>query len=365
MPIAITDSSLKPIRDKLMDGQRLSLDDGLQLAQSNDLLGIGALANHVREKLHGDKTFFNINRHINYTNVCSADCAFCAFARLPDQDGGWTCSLDEIFEKAEKDCPPGCTELHIVGGLHPDLPFQYYLDMLSGLKERFPHLHLKAFTAIELAHFSKISGLHVREVIRQLIDCGLGSLPGGGAEVFEDDIRRGIASGKANAKGWLNIHRIAHEEGLKTNATMLYGHVESWENRLEHLDALRKLQDKTGGFQTFIPLAFHPANTRMDDLPGPSGLDDLRMMAVSRLMLDNFPHIKAYWVMMGIKMAQVALSFGADDLDGTVVEETIYHMAGSDSPQTINVKDLRNLIREAGRQPVQRDTLYNEIADQS
>jgi len=361
MPILVSDPFLKPIRDKVLAAQRLSREDGLVLAQTPDALGLGALANHVRERLHADKAFYNINRHINYSNVCIAGCSFCAFSRKPGEEGGWTYSLEEIFRKAAEECPPGCAELHIVGGLHPDLPFQYFLDMLAGLRQRFPRLHLKAFTAVELAHFSQISGLDVREVIRQLKAHGLGSLPGGGAEVFHEDLRKRIAGRKADAQNWLNIHRIAHEEGLKSNATMLYGHLETWDERIEHMERLRDLQDETGGFQAFIPLAFHPENSPLGHLPGPSGLTDLRVMALSRLMLDNFAHIKAYWVTLGIKMAQLALSFGADDLDGTVTEETIHHMAGASSPQALRARDLENLIREAGRRPALRDTLYNEL----
>ncbi|MCX7013724.1 MAG: aminofutalosine synthase MqnE [Candidatus Sumerlaeota bacterium] len=365
VPLPIFDPALAPIRDKVLAGERLLHAEGLVLSQTPDLFGLGALANHVRERRNGDKAFFNINRHINYSNVCVAGCEFCAFSRRPGEDGGWTHTLDEIFRKAAEECPPGCAELHVVGGLHPDLPFQYYLDMLAGLRARFPHLHLKAFSAVEIDHLARLSGLGVRDTIRRLKESGLGSLPGGGAEIFSEPLRQRICGHKADARAWLEVHRIAHEEELKSNATMLYGHLESWDERIDHLERLRALQDQTGGFQAFIPLPFQTENLRIQGLKGPSGLTDLRVMAVSRLLLDNFPHIKAYWVMLGLKTAQVALWFGADDLDGTVVEEAIGHMAGASTPQALTLADLERLIVEAGRRPVLRDTLYNEISRSS
>jgi aminodeoxyfutalosine synthase len=353
-----SDKALEPIAEKILAGQRLDAADAIVLAESPDLTGLGALANRTREERHGDKVYYNINRHIDYSNVCVADCRFCAFSRAPGEDGGWTRSLEEIFRIAGEELPPDCSELHIVGGLHPDLRFAHYVEMIAGLRERCPHLHLKAFSAVELDHFAKVGGLEVRETVRQLKAAGLDSLPGGGAEIFDEALRREICPDKAGADRWLEIHRVAHEEGLRSNATMLYGHLESWPQRVDHMLRLRKLQDETGGFQAFIPLAFHPRNSGMADLPGPSGLLDLRMFAVSRLVLDNLPHIKAYWISLGIKMAQVALSFGADDLDGTVGEETIHHMAGAESPRALSPRDLESLIREAGRQPVLRDSLY-------
>lgn len=356
------DPFLKEIEGKLDRGERLDREDGVGLFRTHDLLGLGALANRVREQRHGNKTYYNINRHINYSNVCTLDCKFCAFARRNVSDeGAWTYSLDQIFEKAVNDMPLGGDELHIVGGLHPDLPYEYYIKMLEGLRERLPHVHLKAFTAIEVAYLAKISGKKVKVVLQELIDAGLGSMPGGGAEVLTPTSRDLICGEKMTGKGWLNVHRMAHELGIKTNTTLLYGQLESIEERVDHMILLRELQDKTGGFQVFIPLAFHPENSQMSDVPGPTGVTDLKMIAVGRLMLDNFDHIKSYWIMVSPRIAQMALHFGANDLDGTVVEETIYHMAGAETPQGMSVKEIEKLIVEAGRVPVRRDTLYNEV----
>lgn len=360
---AFADPILEEISAKLDRRERLTLEDGVRLFETPDLLGLGALANRVREARHGNKTYFNINRHINYSNVCVNSCKFCAFYRSDmNQPGAWTYSLEQIWEKALKDMPPGGNELHIVGGLHPDLPYEYYLDMLRGLRERLPHVHLKAFTAVEIAYLSKIGRKHVKAVLEDLIAAGLGSLPGGGAEVLTPTSRREICGEKLTGKGWLNIHRIAHQLGLKSNTTILYGHKETIPERVDHMIQLRDLQDETGGFQVFIPLAFHPENTEMSDIPKPSGVTDLRMIAVGRLMLDNIDNIKSYWIMVGPKIAQMAQSFGANDIDGTVVEETIYHMAGATTPQALSVKEMKKLIVEAGRIPVQRDSLYNELA---
>ncbi len=356
------DPALAAIGRRLDAGERLGLEDGLALFATHDLLGLGWLANRQRERRHGNKTFFNINRHINYSNICVTRCKFCAFARRPTEtEGQWAYTLEQIFEKAEHDLPAGATELHIVGGLHPKLPFVYYLDMLAGLKQRLPHVHLKAFTAVEIAHFSRLFKLPVREVLERLIEAGLGSLPGGGAEVLTSASRKLIANGKVDGEGWLEIHRTAHGLGLRSNCTLLYGHIESERDRVEHMLALRALQDETGGFQCFIPLAFHPQHSHMPELPAPSGATDLKTIAVARLLLDNIDHIKAYWIMLGIKTAQVAQHFGANDMDGTVVEETIYHMAGAQTPQVLSVRELERLIHETGRVPVQRNSLYREI----
>jgi aminodeoxyfutalosine synthase len=356
------DPLLAEMAEKIEAGERLTREEGIRLFQTPDLLGLGWLANRERERRHGNKTYYNINRHINYSNICVNHCKFCAFARRPDEkEGQWQYSLDEIFDRAIRDMPPGGSELHIVGGLHPDLQFEYYIEMLRGINKRLPYVHLKAFTAIEIAHLVKISGLKLGEVFDRLIAAGLGSLPGGGAEVLNPGSRALIAGDKLTGKGWLNVHRVAHQKGLRTNCTLLYGHVETVEDRVDHMLQLRALQDETGGFQVFIPLAFHPKFSHMQEVPGPSGVTDLKTIAVARLLLDNIPHIKAYWIMLGVKAAQLAQHFGANDLDGTVVEETIYHMAGAESPQGLSVKELRNLIREAGREPVLRDTLYNEL----
>jgi aminodeoxyfutalosine synthase len=362
--LRLSDPILEPIAAKVLDGERLSFADGVALYKSHDLLAVGYLANHVREKLHGDATYFNVNRHINPTNVCVASCKLCAFGRKPDADGAYTMALEEAFRRAGEGWTEAVTEFHIVGGLHPDLPFTYYLDLLRGLRERFPSVHLKAFTAVEIGYYAHITKLSLREVLEKLKGAGLGSLPGGGAEIFAPAVRRVICDHKIGAYTWLKIHRMAHELGLHSNATMLYGHIESAEDRVDHLLQLRGLQDQTHGFQTFIPLAFHPANTELGKLvphDETTGFMDLKNVAVSRLLLDNFPHVKAYWIMLTPRVAQVALRFGADDLDGTVVEEKIYHDAGASTPQSLTRRDIVRLIRDAGREPIERDTLYRPV----
>jgi aminodeoxyfutalosine synthase len=360
----IQDSALSPIAEKVMAGDRLSFEDGVALYRSNDLLALGWLAHDVRQRLHGDRTYFNVNRHINPTNVCVASCTLCAFGRKPDAPGAYSMALEEAFRVAGENWTEAVTEFHIVGGLHPDLPFEYYLDLLRGLKERFPQVHLKAFTAVEIAYYSHLTRLSIQEILERLKAAGLGSLPGGGAEIFAPSVRRVICDHKIGAHTWLKVHRIAHEMGLHSTATMLYGHIESAEDRVDHLLQLRALQDQTHGFRTFIPLAFHPANTalgRQVPWPETTGFMDLKSIAVARLLLDNFPHIKAYWIMMTPRVAQVALRFGANDLDGTVVEEKIYHDAGAKTPQTMTRQQIIRLIREAGLEPFERDTLYRPV----
>jgi aminodeoxyfutalosine synthase len=310
------------------------------------------------------RTYFNVNRHINPTNVCVASCKLCAFGRKPEGPGAYTMALDEALRVAGENWSEAVTEFHIVGGLHPDLPFDYYLDLQRGLKQRFPSVHLKGFTAVEVGYFSHVTRLSIREVLERLKEAGLDSLPGGGAEIFAPAVRRVICDHKIGAHTWLKVHRLAHELGMHSNATMLYGHIESAEDRVDHLLQLRKLQDETHGFQTFIPLAFHPANTELGkrvEQDETSGFMDLKNVAVARLLLDNFPHIKAYWIMMTPRVAQVALRFGADDLDGTVVEEKIYHDAGAKTPQALTRMQLIRLIREAGCEPFERDTLYRPV----
>ena len=357
----ITDTRLEPIATKVLAGERLSAADGLALYESNDLLAVGWLANHVREKRHGNVCYYNINRHINPTNVCGAHCRLCAFGRDEDADGAYTYSLEEIWQRAGQGVAEGTTEFHIVGGLHPDLPFSFYLDMIRGLKQRFPQVHLKAFTMVEVGFYARISKLSVRDTLLAMKDAGVDSLPGGGAEIFNPRVRKMICDHKTSGRMWLDIARTAHEVGLRSNATMLYGHIETSEERVEHLLLLRDLQDRTKGFQTFIPLAFHPDNTALDYLPKPTGFDDLKTIAISRLLLDNFDHIKAYWIMLTPKIAQIALRFGADDIDGTVLEEKIYHDAGATTPQHMTRAGLERLIRAAGRIPFERDTLYNPV----
>ena len=362
--LPIADSTLHSIYEKVQADERLSFEDGVRLYESPDINGVGYLANIVREQQNGNLAYYNFNQHIDYSNVCilHARCHFCAFARKDIKtDGAWEMSVNEFLDKAMYSIDHGCTEIHSVGGLHPKLPFEYYLDMLRGLKERMPQVHLKFFTAVEIHHFSRIFKMSVEEILIALREVGLDSLPGGGAEIFAEETREKICPGKLSAEGWLEVHEIAHQLGIPTNATMLYGHLETNEDRVDHLIRLREQQDKSGGFVTFIPLAFHPENTRMDYLPSTSGLTDLQNIAVSRLLLDNFPHIKVYWIMTGLKTAQIALSFGADDIDGTVTEEKITHMAGADTPEAISAEDITQLIEEAGRISVERDTLYNEI----
>jgi aminodeoxyfutalosine synthase len=352
------------IREKVHAGERLSFEDGVALFREPDLLALGQLANWERERRHGKKTYFNRNMRLEVTNVCVASCLFCSFAKLEEgAPGAHTMSLADAWRELEArmDDPP--SEIHIVNGLHPGLPFSYYEDLLRGFKRIKPDIVLKCFTGVEIHFFARHYGMTYREVLERLVAAGLGGLPGGGAEIFHEDVRKRIAHDKADGKEWLEVHRVAHALGLPSNATMLYGHIETFEHRVDHLLRLRALQDETRGFQAFIPLAFHPDGNGMKNLPAPTAVDDLRTLAVSRLLLDNFDHIKAYWVSMTPKIAQVGLSFGADDIDGTVVHETIYQAAGSPSPQGLTYEALVRLIREAGRVPVERDTFYNVVRE--
>ena len=357
----ITDARLEPIAQKVLAGERLTAADGLLLFESRDLLAAGWLANYVREQRHGDICYFNVNRHINPTNVCVAHCKLCAFGRSPDAPGAYTFSLEEMYQRAAQGVAEGATEIHIVGGLHPNLPFDFFLELIRGLKQRFPQVHLKAFTMVEVHYFARIAKLSIRDTLLKMKEAGVDSLPGGGAEIFHPRVRRIICDHKVSGRMWISIARTAHELGLRSNATMLYGHVETFEERVDHLLKLRELQDQTHGFNAFIPLEFHPANTGLAHVPKPTGMDALKTIAVSRLMLDNFDHIKAYWVMLTPRVAQIALRFGADDLDGTVVEEKIYHDAGATTPEHLTRPELERLIRAAGRVPIERDTLYNRI----
>jgi aminodeoxyfutalosine synthase len=355
------DPRLQPIAAKVIAGKRLDFADGLALYGSPDVLAVGWLANHVRERMHGDVTYFNVNRHINPTNVCVAACKLCAFGRKKGDPAGYSMALEEAWQTAASGYSEAVTEFHIVGGLHPDLPLEYFLDLVSGLKERFPKVHIKAFTMVEVAYFARRAKLTIEKTLIKLRDAGVDSMPGGGAEIFAARVRSIICDHKIDGEEWLETARQAHKLGFKSNATMLYGHIENDEDRVDHLLKLRAVQDETGGFQTFIPLAFHPENTPLDHLPVTTGLTDIRQIAVSRLLLDNFPHIKAYWQMMTPKIAQIALRFGADDLDGTVIEEKIYHDAGATTPQGMTRAQLCRLITEAGRVPVERDTLYRSV----
>ncbi len=357
----ISDAALQPIRDKVLTGKRLSFEDGVALYRSHDLLAVGALANHVREKRHGDAAYFVWNTHLNHTNVCAATCDFCAFAAKPRNDPrGYTMTLDDIFKTVEG-LPQAVREIHIVGGLHPDLPWVYFTDMMKGIKRVRPDIHIKAFTAVEIYFFHKLYRKSVADVLRELRDAGLDSMPGGGAEIFAKATRDKIIRGKADAGEWLDVMRVAHGMGIPTNATMLYGHIESVEDRVDHLVRLRELQDETGGFVTYIPLAFQPWEAPSMNCPETTGFEDLKAIAVGRLMLDNFPHIKSYWIMIGPRLAQVGLAFGADDIDGTVTEEKIAHDAGAPTAQSMTVHELIRLIREAGRRPIERDTVFNVV----
>src|SRR5438105_10682742 len=357
----MTSEYLDEIRQIVKAGERLSFEDGVFLYDHADVFTLGELANLVRERKNGNFTYYNVNEHLPPTNVCVYRCTFCAFRADLKSPRGYVMSDAQILERAAEADGRGATELHIVGGLHHQLPYEWYLNVVRIIHQAHPRLHLKAYTAVEWDWFQRLTGRPTRDLLAEFKEAGLGSLPGGGAEIFHPEVRDRICEHKADAEAWARIHREAHQLGLRSNATMLYGHIEEPRHRIDHLVRLRDLQDETGGFQTFIPLAFHPDNTGLSHIQKASGLMDLKTMAISRLMLDNFPHIKAYWVMLGIKTAQVALSFGADDIDGTVVHERIYHDAGADSPQELTVVELRRLIEEAGRVPVERDTLYHEI----
>jgi aminodeoxyfutalosine synthase len=354
-------SELADIYEKVLAGQRLSREDGLRLYGSHDLLTIGFLANLVRERLHGQKTYWVYNQHINYSNICTNGCRFCAFSRRLGEQGGFVLRLEEVANKVRERLHEPITEIHVVGGCHPDLSFSYYLDLVRTIKGMRPEVTVKAFTAVEVAHLAQNEGLAISEVLLALKEAGVEALPGGGAEVFSDRVRQLLCPEKLSGEGWLEVAKEAHQLGMRTNATLLYGHLETAAERVDHLLALRKAQDETGGFITFIPLAFQPANTGIPALQERTGYTDLKTVALSRLLLDNFAHVKAYWIMLGVKMAQTALYFGADDLDGTVMEEHIGHMAGASSAEALTPEQLETLIRAAGHEPVQRDTFFRPI----
>lgn len=355
-----TEAGIADLADKVLARERLSTDDGVRLYHA-DIHAVAALANHVRERLHGDLAYFNVNQHINYTNVCNKLCRFCAFQRLPGQEGAYVMKPDEVADKIRACLDSPVTEVHMVAGVYPKLPYSYYLDILRAVKAVRPEIHIKAFTMIELQQIARRAKKPLEEVLPELVEAGLGSCPGGGAEVFSERVHAEGYHLKNTGEEWLDIARTVHRGGLRTNCTMLHGHIETIEERVDHLDRLRRLQDETGGFQTYIPLSFHPENTEWSHLPGPTALEELREIALGRLMLDNIPHIKAYWIMLSIPIAQLALAYGADDVDGTVVEEKIYHEAGATTPQEVARDELVEWIRDAGRIPVERDTLYNVV----
>ncbi len=361
---ALERDRLGDVRDKVMSGERLGASDALRLYQARDLAAVGALANHVREARHGDLTFYNRNVHLNPTNVCVASCKFCSFARPGDRHAseGYTMTLDQAVQHVLSKRALGITEVHVVSGLHPDLPWDYYVETVRRIRQAWPELHVKAYTAVELHFFAEKFGKTHEQVLRELVEAGLTTIPGGGAEIFAARVRRKICDDKATAEQWLDVHRTAHRLGLRSNATMLYGHIETLEERVDHMERLRSLQDETAGFQVFIPLAFHPEHNMIGRaFPRPTGYDGLRTYAVARLFLDNFEHLKAYWVSLGERLAQASLSFGVDDVDGTVLEERIYHMAGATTPQALSESQLHRMIRFAGRVPAERDSLYRVL----
>ncbi len=354
-------SALEPVADKVLAGERLAFEDGVALFATRDLLGLGRLANHVREERHGNLAFYNVNRYLNPTNLCWVDCALCAWAKKVNEPGGYEMAIEECVAEAGKGYSEAVTEFHIVGGLHPTWPFEYYTGLLRALRERFPGVHRKAWTMVELDWIAQVGKRSLPDAIRELHEAGMDSCPGGGAEIFAKRVRDVICANKISGERWLDVARECHRQGIRTNATMLYGHVETAEERVDHLLRLRALQDETGGIPGFIPLAFHPENTPLAHLPPSTGQLDLRVIAVSRLMLDNIPHIKAYWIQIGTKLAQVALFFGADDLVGTVVDETITHAAGATTASGLTRTDFERIIRESGREPFERDSGYRRV----
>jgi aminodeoxyfutalosine synthase len=354
-------SELRDIYEKVEAAQRINEDDCLRLFRSQDLAAIGTMANLVRERKNGNVAYYILNRHINYSNICILDCDFCAFYRRRRDAGAYEYNLPQMIEKTQEALKLGVTEIHIVGGLHPSFKWDYYVDMLRSLKALDPNLHLKAFTAIEILHLSWVGKRSVPETLAALREAGLDSLTGGGAEIFDPEVRSVICHAKESAEEWLDVHRVWHKMGGRSTCTMLIGHVEKEHHRVDHLRRLRELQDETKGFTAFVTLAFHPDNTKLPDLTGPSGYDILKTLAIARIYLDNIDHIKAYWILMGMKLAQVSLSYGVDDLDGTVMEEKIYHMAGAKTPQEMAREELVKAIHETGREPVQRDSLYRPV----
>jgi aminodeoxyfutalosine synthase len=370
-PGQLRDSAIRPVATKVLAGIRLDVDDARALYATSDLLGLGQLAAFANHRTNGDRVYFSANQHINPTNVCILrnTCTFCSFARMPKEEGHYTRSLDEVYAEAEQAVGSPTREFHIVGGLHPKLRLSYYTDMIRGLKERHPQVHIKALTAVEIAHLARIEKTSEREVLIAMKEAGLTSLPGGGAEVFITAVRATIAERKLTGEEWLRVHRVAHELGIPTNCTMLYGHVETADDRIEHLSMLRALQDETGGFLTYIPLAYHPENNELGEELGrvgsaTTGYEDLKNIAIGRLFLDNIPHIKTHWPMVTPFLSQIALSFGCDDVEGTVVYERIYHEAGAHTQMHMPYSGLVQLIRGAGKRPVERNSLYQTVREE-
>lgn len=354
---------MQGIKNRILSGKRLTKEEAIRLFESDDIFTLGKLASHAAKKKNSNKAYFIRNIHINPTNICVNRCKFCAFSRSKGEEGAYELTIEEILKKLRPFTHSPIhpfTEVHIVGGLHPDWPFEYYLEMVSSIKKHFPKLQIKAFTATEIEYMSRISGKSVFDTLTALKKHGLDTMPGGGAEIFDDNVRDRLCPEKLSSEGWLNVMETAHKAGIKTNATMLYGHVETYAQRVDHLMRLRELQDRTKGFQAFIPLAYHPKNTEIGGSYS-SGIDDLKTIAVSRLVLDNFSHIKAYWIMLGEKLSQLALLFGADDIDGTIIEEKITHSAGALSGNAMTAEQLKNLIKKAGKIPVERDSFYRTV----
>lgn len=370
-PSRLADPALRPIAEKVLDARRLDAADARALYATADLLGLGRIADFANQRRNGDRVFFSANQHLNPTNVCILrnTCVFCSFARMPKEDGAYTRTLEEVYAEAEQARGTPTSEFHIVGGLHPKLRLSYYTDMLRGLKERFPHIHIKALTAVEIAHLARIEQASVRDVLLALKAAGLTSLPGGGAEVFSTAVRATIAERKLTGEEWIAVHREAHQLGIPTNCTMLYGHVETADDRIEHLTMLRSLQDETGGFLTYIPLAYHPDHNELGEELGRVGsattaYEDLKNIAIGRLFLDSIPHVKTHWPMVTPFLSQIALSFGCDDVEGTVVYERVYHEAGAQTQMHMQYGDLVALIRGAGKRPVERNSLYQPVREQ-
>ncbi len=361
MQISFIDERLEGIYSKVLKSSRLSKEDGIIIYETHDLLGLGWIANHVRKSLHENKAFFIYNEHLNYTNICKNRCRFCAYAKDRGQEGAYVFSMEEIEKRLSMHMDEPVKELHIVGGLNEDLKFDYYIDLLKTIRRIRPQATIKAFTCVEIDYLSNLAGLSLEETIKRLKDAGLAMMPGGGAEVLNKRIQEELFPKKIGHERWLEIVRAVHKAGIKTNATMLYGHIETIEERVDHLISLREVQDETNGFSAFIPLAFHSENTELSHLPATTAVDDLKNVAAARLMLDNFEHIKAYWVMIGESLAQVALSFGADDLDGTIMEERITHTAGAKSAKGLTRSQMKDLILTAGFDPVERDSFYNPV----
>lgn len=352
---------MEALLDKVAEGKRVSYDDAIRLWNDEDIFALGEAAHAIRTRKHQNRAFYIRNMHLNYTNVCVYSCSFCAFARRPGEEGSWEWDIQECVHYCREKGLDKLSEVHIVGGVNAKYPYEYYIELVRTIRREFPNAHIKAFTAVELDFISRICRKPVEKLLEDLLAAGLGSLPGGGAEILTDRAWKEVCSGKTPPDKWLNIHRLAHKMGIRSTCTMLYGHVETAEERIEHLEKIRRLQDETGGFTAFIPLAFHPVNTALEHIPAPTGLLSTRLHALARIYLDNIEHIKAYWIMLGPKVAQTLLRFGVDDIDGTIVRETIVHLAGATSPEGLEESELVHLIKEAGFVPVERDTLYNPL----